>query len=81
VSWRLDAAIGAGLVAPEGRAVVTVPADYATWRLTDPAAAAAERARVTDHLVSAKAAGRGVVGLCADGYVLGEAGSFGEAVS
>jgi predicted GNAT superfamily acetyltransferase len=78
VSWRLDAPIGAALVAPEGRAVVTVPADYATWRLTDPVAAAAERARVTDHLVSAMAAGRRVVGLSADGYVLGEVGSSGE---
>jgi predicted GNAT superfamily acetyltransferase len=78
VSWRLDAPIGAGWVEPEHRDVVAVPADYATWRLIDPAAAAADRARVTDHLVSAMAADRGVVGLCTEGYVLGEAGSLGE---
>lgn len=81
VSWRLEVPVGAAPTEPGDRTVVPLPADYAALRLVDPEAAAAERERVTTQLVSAHAAGRGVVGLCADGYVLGETVSFGEAES
>ena len=70
VSWRLDSAVGGALVEPAGRDVIAIPADYADLRLADPATAAAERALVGAALAETVAHGVGVVGLCAEGYVL-----------
>lgn len=74
VSWRLDVPVGGAEVSPtEGTSLIEVPADYPGLRATDPAAAAAVRTTVGAAFAEVFATGRAVLGLAADGYVIGAA--------
>lgn len=74
VSWQLDRPIGAQAIDATEAEVLDVPADFAERRLVDPEWAATERARVSDRLRDVSSGARSVIGVCAEGYLLGAGG-------
>ena len=71
VSWRLDAPVVGDTVDPAHGTVLPVPPDYPSLRRDRPDDAASARQRVSAALADAVGRGVSVLGVCADGYVIG----------
>ena len=74
VSWNLDGVVGAPAADPSVGVLVPVPADYPTLRRDRPDDAMAERHRVGIALSRALDEGVPLLGVCAEGYVVGPRG-------
>lgn len=75
VSWRLDAPVGGVAVDPTQGTLLSVPSDYPSLRRDAPDDAASARQRVGAALADAVGRGASVLGVCADGYVIGRTAS------